>query len=137
VRFTFPAIAAAFRERRTVLQPIPDASEVDVERIVRRDYSETQFDTVMSVLKAYEESASGRRERPRVQLAALKLANGDVEALRTHINTAVQDFRDVLGPAEYPEYSKNIAFRIRKPPVSEEQGIIDRDWKQYEDWLRH
>jgi hypothetical protein len=89
----------------------------------------------MAVLKAYEQSASGRRERPRVQLAALKLANGQLEALRTHINTAVQDFRDVLGPAEYPEYSSKVAFRVGKPPVAEEQKIIDSDWKQYEAWL--
>lgn len=117
-------------------QPIPDVSLKDVERIVRRDYSETQFDSVMAVLKGYEESASGRRERPRVQLAALKLANGHLEALRTHINTAVQDFRDVLGPAEYPEYSKKVAFRVPKLPSAEQQRIIDSDWKQYEDWLR-
>ena len=116
-------------------QPIPKVTSNDVERIVRRDYSETQFDSVMAVLKGYEESASGRRERPRVQLAALKLANGHLEALRTHINTAVQDFRDVLGPAEYPEYSKKGALRGQLP-VAEAQGIIDSDWEQYEDWLR-
>jgi hypothetical protein len=53
-------------------QPIPKVTSNDVERIVRRDYSETQFDSVMAVLNGYEESASGRRELPRVQLAALK-----------------------------------------------------------------
>jgi hypothetical protein len=116
-------------------QPIPNVTPNDVERIVRRDYSATEFDSVMAVLKVYEESTSGRRERPRVQLAALKLANGDLEALRTHINTAVQDFRDILGPAEYPEYSKEGAFRL-KLPIAEQQRIFDTDWKQYEDWLR-
>jgi hypothetical protein len=120
-------------------QPIPKVTSDDVERIVRRDYSEAQVDSVMTVLKIYEHSISGRRERPRVQLAALKLANRQLEALKTHINTAVQDFRDVLGPAEYPEYSKQVAFRGRKLSFEEEQGIqsiIDSDWKQYEDWLR-
>jgi len=117
-------------------QPTPKVTHDDVERIVRRDYPEMQFDSVMSVLKAHEESASGRRERPRVQVAALKLANGDVEALRKHISTAVQDFRDVLGPAEYPEYLKRVSVRTRKLPVAEEQRIIERDWTQYEDWLR-
>jgi hypothetical protein len=119
-------------------QPIPSVTANDVERIVRRDYSETQIDSVMAVLKVYEESASGRRERPRVQLATLKLADGHLEALRTCINTAVQDFRDVLGPAEYPEYSKQIAFRSQKTAPADEQrvqSIIDSDWKQYEDWL--
>ena len=120
-------------------QPIPNVTSNNVERIVRRDYSETQFDSVMAVLKGYEASASRRRERPRVQLAALKLANGDLKALRTHINRAVQDFRDVLGPAEYPEYSKQVAFRLRKPVLAEDQRmqrIIDSDWKQYEVWLQ-
>jgi hypothetical protein len=74
-------------------QPIPDVSVKDVERIVRRDFRVIEFDSVIAVLKGYEESASGRRERPRVQLAALKLADGHIEALRAHINTAIQDFR--------------------------------------------
>jgi hypothetical protein len=116
-------------------QPIPKVTSNDVERIVRRDYSETQFDSVMAVLKGYEESASGRRECPRVQLAALKLANGQLEALRTHINTAVQDLRDVLGPAEYPVYTEKGASRGQLPDP-EAQRIIDSDWKQCEDWLR-
>jgi hypothetical protein len=120
-------------------QPIPKVTSNDVERVVRRDYSEAQFDSVMAVLKVYEESSSGRRERPRVQLAALKLADGNLEALRAHINAAVQDFRDVVGPAEYPEYSKQVAVRLRKPPLAEDQRMqitIDSDWKQYEEWLR-
>src|ERR1700755_1269490 len=117
-------------------QPIPNVTSNDVERIVRRDYSEMQFSSVIAVLKSYEESPSGRRELTRVQLAVLKLANGDLDALRTHINTAVQDFRDVLGPAESPEYSEKVVFRTQKPPTAEVQRIINSDWKQYEDWLR-
>jgi hypothetical protein len=116
-------------------QPIPKVTSADVERIVRQDYPETQFDSVMAVLKGYEQSASGRRERPRVQLAALKLASGHLEALRTYVNTAIQDFRDVLGTAEYPEYTEKGAFR-RQLPDAEAQIIIDSDWKQYEEWLR-
>jgi hypothetical protein len=116
-------------------RPIPNVTSVDVERIIRRDYSETEFDSVMVVLQGYEQSASRRRERPRAQLAALKLANGHLEALGTYVNTAIQDFRDVLGPAEYPEYTKKGAFRGQLPDA-EAQRIIDSDWKQYEDWLR-
>jgi hypothetical protein len=116
-------------------QPVPNVTSNDVERIARRDYSEMQFDSVTAVLKGYEKSASRRRERPRVQLAALKLANGDVQALRNYVNMAIQDFRDVLGPAEYPEYSKKGALRGQLP-VAEARRIIDSDWKQYEEWLR-
>ncbi len=117
-------------------QPTPDVTSNDVERIVRRDYSETQFSSVVDVLKIYEQSPSGRRELVRVQLAVLKLANGDLNALRKHIDIAAQDFRDVLGPAEYPEYSAKVAFRSRDVPATEKERIIDRDWKQYQDWLR-
>jgi hypothetical protein len=35
-------------------QPIPKVTSNDVERIVRRDYSETQFDSVMAVLNGYD-----------------------------------------------------------------------------------
>src|SRR5271169_591199 len=65
-------------------QPTPDVTLNDVERIVRRDFPVIQFESVMAVLKGYEESASGRRERSRVQLATLKLANDDLAALRKH-----------------------------------------------------
>jgi hypothetical protein len=112
-------------------QPIPDVTPLDVKRIVRRDFPEIQFDSVMAALKGYE----GNRERSRVQLAILKLARGSLDALRKHINTATQDFRDVLAPAEYPEYSK-LAFRVRELPAAEQQRIIDSDWTQYQDWLR-
>ena len=112
-------------------QPIPDVTPFDVERIVRRDFPEIQFDSVMAVLKGYESN----RERSRVQLATLKLARGNLDALRKYVNTAIQDFRDVIAPAEYPEYSK-LAFRVRERPVTEQHRIIDSDWTQYEDWLR-
>lgn len=113
-------------------QPVPHVTSEDVERIIRRDFPPSQFDAVIAVLKDY----GLQRERSRVELAALKLENGDLAALRKHINTAIQDFRDVVAPAEYPEYSRKVAGRVRKPPVEEEQGIIDSDRKQYEDWLR-
>jgi hypothetical protein len=116
-------------------QPIPDVKSDDVDRIIRRDFPDVPSDSVKTVPKRYEDSASGRRERPRVQLAALKLAKGDLDALRKHIDTAMQDYRDVLAPAEYPEYSKD-AFRVRELPAREQQRIIDSDWKRYEDWLR-
>src|SRR5580658_3398883 len=64
-------------------QRIPRIKLEDVERVVRRDYSETQFDSVMAVLSGYE----SKRERSRVLLATLKLANGNLDALRKHIGS--------------------------------------------------
>jgi hypothetical protein len=81
-----------------VHQPVPKVSPHDVERIVRRDFSEEQFETVMGILNEY---ATGSVDgSPRVQLAVLKLADGNLEALRRSINTANRDYRDVLVAAE-------------------------------------
>jgi hypothetical protein len=103
VKFPFPAIPSAFRERRAVRQPIPDVLATDVERIVRRDFPDGQFDAVMGVLKQYG-AEKWQRERARVQLAALKLADRDLDKLQRVIEVASRDYRDVLAPAEYPEY---------------------------------
>jgi len=115
-------------------QPHPDVTSSDVERIVRRDFPSGQFDTAMAVLKQYG-IEKWHRECARVQLAALKLSNGDLRKLQTAIDVAKRDYRDVLAPAEYPEYSKR-GFRTRELPVEERERIIGGDWEQYESWLR-
>jgi hypothetical protein len=85
----------------------------------------------MAILNGYE----SKRERSRVQLATLKLANGDFDALRKHIATALEDFRDILAPAEYPEYSRQSPV-VRTLPTEENQRILDSDWRQYRTWLK-
>jgi len=135
MKFPFPAIAAAFRERRIVRQPIPDVKEKDVERIVRREFAREQCDTVMGVLREYSQ---GRlpKECSRVRLAALNLAQGDLERLRFHIGHARQDYRDVLAAAEYPEYMRAVAFRVSKLSRKEQLRIVNSDWDQYAKWLQ-
>ena len=76
-----------------------------------------------------------QRERDRVQLAVLKLTNKNLDDLRGYTEWAKADYRDVLGPAEYPGYTKKM-FRIDKLPEQERQRIIDADWKQYLDWFK-
>ena len=70
-----------------------------------------------------------------MQLAVLKLAAKSLDGLRRYIEWAKTDYREVLGPAEYPGYTKKM-FRIDKLPEQERQRIIDADWKQYQDWFR-
>jgi hypothetical protein len=70
-------------------QPVPSVTQDDVERIVRRDFPEVQFSVVLSILSEY----ASARERHRVQLAAVKLAKGNLEELRS-LELANQDFRD-------------------------------------------
>jgi hypothetical protein len=115
-------------------QPIPVVTSSDVERVVRRDFPEEQFATVMDILNEYG-ATEWERERPRVQLAVLKLAGGTLQGLRSRLQLAKADYRDVIGPAEYPAYVKRL-FRMPELPVDEQQQIIENDWKQYEAWLR-
>jgi hypothetical protein len=105
-----------------------------VERIVRRDFPGEQFDSVMAVLNDY---AAGPlpRECSRVELAALKLAQGDLDSLRHHIARAERDYRDVLAAAEYPEYMRAGMFQVRNLRRKEQQRIVSSDWDQYKAWL--
>jgi hypothetical protein len=107
-------------------QPVPHVTSIDVERIVERDFK-YEFTTAMALLNEVGPA--------RVQLAALKLANGNVEKLRSNIKSAQGDYRDILAFAEYPEYHKK-GFRVSELPADERTRIIESDWRQYEEWLR-
>lgn len=115
--------------------PVPVVTLNDVERIARRGFSDEQFSSVITLLKEYGTEA-WHRECPRVQLAALKLADGSLEKLRAQIETAKRDYRDVVAVAEFPAYCKVGFSRIRKLPVDERLRIIKADWSQYDEWLR-
>jgi len=114
-------------------QPTPEVNENDVIRIVQRDFPGKQFDAVISILNEYG-AEDYQRGVHRVRLAALKLAGGDLQALRRQIDVAKRDYRDVLALAEYPEYMQKV------PPSenlaeAERERIIRADWMQYQSWL--
>jgi len=75
------------------------------------------------------------RRTPRVYLAALKLANGNLEKLKDEIKIAKRDYRDVLAAAQNPVYF-GAGYGASELPVKEQKRIIDSDRKQYEEWLR-
>ena len=114
-------------------QPHPDVTAADVERIVRRDYPADRVDEVLTMLGEYG-AEDWHPEVDRVRMSILKLAAGNLEELRMHLEIAKRDFRDVLSVAEYPAYTKKW-FHIDKLPPYEKQEIIDADWEQYQDWL--
>lgn len=114
-------------------QPVPNVSDADVARIVRRDFPPTAVDDAMSVVEAYGREA-WEREPARVRLAALKLANGDVSELRRHITVAKTDYRDVLAAAEYPAAVRQWLPTNKQPP-NDEQKTFDADWEQYRRWF--
>ncbi len=111
-------------------QPIPKVTMADVERIVKRDYPSECFDEVMRILDQYhsEYSKSGGA---RIKLAVLKLANGEFAKIQEYVDVAIIDFRDVLSLAEYPAYNHK-TFML---PDAEQESIITKDWKQYQEWL--
>lgn len=114
-------------------QPIPDVTENDVIRIIQREFPTEQFKKAMSVLSEYG-TEDWQRGVNRVRLAVLKLAGGDLQALRREIDIAKSDYRDVLASAEYPVYMKKVP-PSGKLDEDELERIIRADWEQYISWL--
>jgi hypothetical protein len=86
--------------------------------------------TALALLDAYS-NESWQLEKDRVQLAILKLSCGKLKQLRSMVDLANTDYRDVLAPAEYPE-----EFRAApNKPADEADAIRQRDREQYLCWL--
>jgi hypothetical protein len=64
----------------------------------------------------------------------MKVAAGDVQKLKRNLNEAAGYYREIVGEAEYPFYVKKI-FRIDKLNEKEKADIVEKDKKQYLDWL--
>lgn len=110
-------------------QYVPDVTEDDVERILMRDYPTNSHDTIHELIRRV-----GVREKPRVVLACLKNARGDLQKLEGELTQAEGYYREILGEAEYPNYTKKM-FRIEKLTADEQRRIIEKDKAQYLEWL--
>jgi len=115
-------------------QPHPEIQQEDINRIVRRDFPESQVDIVLDMLGEYG-SETWHRESSRVKAAILKLANGKLPALRTAMEAAKRDYRDLILAAEFPEYGRRSSSSARTLEGAERDLVIDRDWNQYKAWL--
>ena len=109
-------------------QPVPNVTDDDVQRITLRDFGSSDTAIALSILQDL-----GRRPSPRVCLAVLKLADGDVDELRHYTKIAIDDYRDVIALAEYPRYFREVVNANVAEPV--QYAIIDDDWNQYREWL--
>jgi len=79
---------------------------------------------ILALLNQYEsESAAGRL---RVQLAVLKLSEGNLSQLRKYLEVARTDYRDVLFWAETPERAKAVGERIVQSQRREAQDNFRR-----------
>jgi hypothetical protein len=110
-------------------QYVPDVTEADVERVVRRDYPPEHRGAIHEMIRGV-----GVREKPRVILACLKNAKGDLQKLKGDLENAGGYWREIIGEAEYPNYTKKM-FRIDRLPREEQARIIEKDKTQYLRWL--
>jgi hypothetical protein len=74
------------------------------------------------------------REKPRGILACLKNARGKIDELKGELGNAEGYWREIIGEAEYPNYTKKM-FRIDRLPAEEQERIIEKDKRQYLEWL--
>src|SRR5205823_14374473 len=80
-------------------------SRDEVVAVVQKTFPETAHARVLELLDGYG-FESYQRERERVQLAILKLSEGNEEKLREFVEVGKRDYRDVLFWAENPEEAK-------------------------------
>ena len=80
-------------------------SRDEVVAVVQKTFPETSCSRVLELLDTYGVE-SYERERERVQLAILKLSEGNEERLRKFVAVAKRDYRDVLFWADNPEEAK-------------------------------
>lgn len=79
------------------------------------------------------------REVDRVQLAILKLSEGNSDRALEMVTVAKRDYRDVLMWAEYPEQSLTLPTSNRsatKAEINKLEQLRRRDRKQYLEWLK-
>jgi hypothetical protein len=112
-----------------MVQYVPDVSEEDIKRIVRRDFSAEFLGAIHEMIRGVEV-----REKTRVVLACLKNAKGSFEKLKGELTNADGYWREIISEAEYPNYSKKM-FRMDELSADEKQRIIEKDKNQYLMWL--
>ena len=110
-------------------QPTPSVTADDVERIVRRDFPAHVVDDILALIATVEV-----REKPRVVLACLKVADSNLDRLRATLADASGYYRELLAEAEYPLATRRW-FRIDSLSEDEVRAIYEKDWRQYSDWL--
>ncbi len=110
-------------------QYIPEVSEDDIKRVIVRDFVASAHDVIHEMIRQVVV-----RERERVVLACLKNSAGNLEKLKGELANAGGYWREIIGEAEYPNYTKKW-FRIDKLSPDEKARIIEKDKNQYLTWL--
>jgi hypothetical protein len=109
-------------------QFVPNVSEEDVDRILKRDFPAEQKE-LLQIIQQIQVT-----ERSRVVLACMKNANKDIKKLKYNLQEASGYYREHIGEAESPNYIKKV-FQIEKLSEDERNKIIEKDKEQYLIWL--
>ncbi|MEL6894204.1 MAG: hypothetical protein AAFP84_21615 [Actinomycetota bacterium] len=109
-------------------QPVPNIDADDVARLLAREFGPAA-DAAQAMLGALSGTHPGAVAR--VSAAVIKLSGGDLDALRSAVDTAVADWRDVLAAAEYPRYMQ----LPDDPTPAERATAIEADGAAYRAWL--
>ena len=100
---------------------------------VRALFSASEQEQVLALLDTYEgDTPEGRA---RVQLAILKLTEGDAERVAGLVDLAARDFRDVLAPVEYPRQTALGFTGVGALSEAEREQVVREDRAQYVAWL--
>ena len=110
-------------------QHIPEVTEADIDRIVRRDYPPEFHDEIHERIRAVEVI-----DKTRVIMACLKAGKGDMNTCRGHLANASGWWREIISEAEYPNYTK-VWFHDERLSTEERERIIEKDKTQYLAWL--
>jgi hypothetical protein len=100
----------------------------------RRLFPGPTLDEALAILDDYG-AEPYQREKERVQLAALKISNGDLERLREAMKIARTDYRDVLAAAEYPNEFRAGMASPDPPAEADLSRARHEDARQYRAWL--
>jgi uncharacterized protein YqfB (UPF0267 family) len=111
-------------------EKIPEIKDIDIKRIILRDFSESHFKSVLDILSLYKSGSD--KGMNRIYAAILKLSNGNIDLLKTNVAIANVDYRDVISLAEYPN-----SFEVMFDDLSDEANdkLTEEDWTQYQEWL--
>jgi hypothetical protein len=103
-----------------------------VQRLVVRLFAENDRVAATDMLAQHALHAN-HPEVVRVQVAVLKLSEGNTDALRRYLRDAMVDYRDVLAWAEYPAQMNSPVTGL----TPEQKGALLRtDAGQYDVWLK-
>lgn len=113
---------------------VPQVGREDVLRILQRDFDAKEHEAIMTRLDEYG-IQNWHREPHRVHLAVLKLSAGDSSRISAFVKRACGDFRDVIAPAEYPQFFEAVIVGVGQKTSDAIRELKERDWQQYEAWL--